>query len=139
MLSSYRSLRLVSACTSLVFTFGCASSTLIRSDPEGADVYINDSKAGTTPYTYSDTKTVGATTRVKLAKDGHEDFETVLKRNEKVEILPLIGGIFFLVPLLWVMGYEDQHNYELKPGKRKTFAENEAAEEDDAARVAPEH
>ena len=70
---------------------------------------------GKTPYTYSDTKTVGSNTRIKLKKEGFEDFETVLSRNEEFQVGACIGGVFFLIPFLWIMGYQPDHNYELSP------------------------
>jgi hypothetical protein len=112
---SRASQRLVAASTLLLFTVGCASTTVIRSEPSGATVYIDGSKVGKTPYTYSDTKTVGSSTRIRLKKEGFEDFETVISRNEEFQVGPCIGGVFFLVPFLWVMGYQPDHNYELSP------------------------
>ncbi|MBN1207798.1 MAG: PEGA domain-containing protein [Myxococcaceae bacterium] len=112
---SRASQRLVAASTLLLFTVGCASTTIIRSEPSGATVYVDGSKAGTTPYTYSDTKIVGSSTRIKLKKEGYEDLETIITRSEQFEVGPCIGGVFFLVPFLWVMGYQPDHNYELSP------------------------
>jgi hypothetical protein len=91
----------------------CASTTVIQSEPSGANVYIDGEKVGVTPHTYNDTKIVGSTVSVKLTKDGYEDFLTSFSRNEKVSVGAVIGGIFFLVPFLWVMEYKPNHNYEL--------------------------
>ena len=103
----------MAATTALVFFAGCASTTVIRSEPAGATVYIDGSKVGKTPYPHSDTKTVGSTTRIKLKMEGYEDYEALLVRNEEFQVGPCIGGVFFLVPFLWVMGYHPEHNYEL--------------------------
>ena len=78
---------------------------MLRSEPSGATVYIDGSKVGKTPYTYSDTKIVGATTQVRLKLEGYEEFQ----------VGPCIGGVFVLVPFLWVMGYRPEHSYELSP------------------------
>ncbi|HVG60939.1 MAG TPA: PEGA domain-containing protein [Hyalangium sp.] len=105
----------MAASTALVLSTGCVSATVIRSEPSGATVYIDGSKVGRTPYTYADTKTVSSITRVRLRKEGYEDFETLLVRNEEFQAGPCVGGVFLLVPLLWVMGYHPEHNYELTP------------------------
>jgi hypothetical protein len=105
----------MAACTALAFSAGCVSSTVIRSDPSGATVYIDGSKVGRTPYIHSDTKTVSSTTTVKLRREGYEDFETLFVRNEEFQLGPCIGGFFTLVPFLWVMGYKPERNYELTP------------------------
>lgn len=112
---SRASRRLFAACTLLTFSVGCVSSTVIRSDPSGAALYIDGSRVGKTPYVYEDTKTVSSTTRVKLKKDGYEDLETVIVRNEEFQLGPCIGGAFVLIPFLWVMGYRPEHHYELEP------------------------
>lgn len=105
----------MAASAALVLSTGCVSATVIRSEPSGATVYIDGSKVGRTPYTYADTKTAGTITRIRLRKEGYEDFETLLVRNEEFQAGPCIGGALFLVPLLWVMGYQPEHNYELTP------------------------
>jgi len=93
----------------------CASTTVLRSEPSGATVYIDGSKVGKTPYTYSDTKIVGASTQVRLKLEGYEEFQTILSRSEEFQVGPCIGGVFVLVPFLWVMGYRPEHSYELSP------------------------
>ncbi|RKE49352.1 PEGA domain-containing protein [Sphingobacterium detergens] len=93
----------------------CASTTLIQSNPIGAKVYIQGEYAGTTPYSYKDTKIVGSTTDLKIEKEGYEPFSTSFSRNEKADVGAIIGGIFVLVPFLWTMKYKDQHTYELIP------------------------
>ncbi|HEX8441263.1 PEGA domain-containing protein [Archangium sp.] len=116
-LQSKRFLRLTAASTALVFSVGCASTTIIRTEPGEANLYIDGSKVGKTPYTYEDTKVVGSSTRVRITKEGYKDFETVLKRDEEFQVGPCIGGFFFLVPWLWIMGYKPEHTYELTPEK----------------------
>jgi len=96
-----------------VLLSGCASTTLIRSNPSGADVYVNSQKKGTTPYSYSDTKIVGSSTNITLKKEGYQDFNVTLVRNEKADVGAIIGGCFFLVPFLWTMKYDTAHNYEM--------------------------
>ena len=91
----------------------CASTTKIDSTPAGATLYINGEKAGTTPYTYPDTKIVGSAVQLKIKKEGYEDFQTTLTRNEEADVGAIVGGVFTLVPLLWSMKYKPTHTYEL--------------------------
>lgn len=97
---------------------GCASTTVIRTEPSDATLYIDGSKTGKTPYSYSDTKITGSTTSIRISKEGYEDFQTVLVRNEQVDAGAIVGGLFFWVPFLWVMGYKPEHTYEMTPLKR---------------------
>jgi hypothetical protein len=96
---------------------GCASTTLIQSDPTGAKVYLDGEPMGKTPYTHTDTKITGSPTQVKLVKEGYEDFHTVIVRNEEVDVGAVVGGVFFLIPFLWVMKYKPVRTYELTPTK----------------------
>jgi len=51
---------------------------------------------------------------VMLRKEGYMDFYFNLKRNETLAVGALIGGVFFLYPLLWLKKYDPVHNYELQ-------------------------
>jgi len=110
-------LRASAAAVALVFAVGCASTTIIKSTPSGAKVYLDGELAGTTPFAMTDTKIVGSVTRLRLALDGYQPFETVISRNEQFDVGACIGGALVLVPWLWIMGYKADHNYELNPGR----------------------
>lgn len=108
----------------------CSSHTMIMSEPQGAKVYIEGQYRGKTPLYYSDAKITGAETRIRLEKEGYETLETYLYRDEKVDAGAIIGGVFFIVPFLWIMEYDDVHTYQLQWN-----GESEEAEEDTTARV----
>lgn len=91
----------------------CSSSTVIRSNPPGAKVYLDNRFVGVTPYQMTDTKIVGSTTQVRLEKEGYKPLYAAITRNEEVDVLALVGGLFLLVPFLWVMKYQDEHVYDL--------------------------
>lgn len=93
----------------------CVSTTSIQSVPSGAKVYIDGQPAGTTPYTYSDTKIVGSMTTVKLEKEGYETTNVAFSRSEQADVGAIIGGILVWFPFLWTMKYNPVHTYELSP------------------------
>ena len=99
----------------LIMFSSCASTTWIKSEPNNAKLYINDEHVGETPYSYSDTRIWGTTNSVRIEKEGYKTFNTTFTRNEEVDILPAIGGIFFLPLFFWTMKYKNSHNYELSP------------------------
>lgn len=101
--------------TGSVFISGCTSATLIQSTPSGAKLYLDGEPVGNTPYKHKDSKVVTTTTRVKLELDGYETLTTTFSKDEEINVCAACGGIFFLVPWLWVLGYKDTHTYELKP------------------------
>lgn len=98
-----------------LFAMSCASTTIIRSMPDGANVYLNEEYAGKTPYAHSDTRVTGSCMVVTLEKEGYEPLITDICRNEETDVGAIIGGFFFLFPFLWTMKYKPTHNYELIP------------------------
>ncbi|MGH8474538.1 MAG: PEGA domain-containing protein [Methylococcales bacterium] len=96
---------------------GCASTTVINSEPNGATVYLNGEKVGTTPYKHTDTKIILSTNTVQLKKDGYQDFTSAFSRNENVNVGALVGGLLVAVPFLWVMDYKPSYSYEMVPLK----------------------
>jgi hypothetical protein len=50
---------------------------------------------------------------VTLTKEGYKDFNGTIKR-EQLSVGALIGGIFFLIPLIWVLEYPSQYNFEME-------------------------
>jgi hypothetical protein len=106
-----RSLGLLCA-ASLVAT-ACSSSTVIRSNPPGAKVFIDGEMVGVTPYEMSDTKIVGSSTHIRLEYPGLQPTQASIKRSEEFDVVACIGGVFLLVPFLWIMGYKADHTYDL--------------------------
>ena len=98
----------------LIFSFGCASHTTIKTIPPGAKVYIEDEYKGETPYKYEDKKIVGSRTYVKLKKDGYKELKTSFQRSEEFDPGPCLGGVLVGVPFLWIMKYKNERIYELE-------------------------
>ncbi|WP_031426899.1 PEGA domain-containing protein [Flavimarina sp. Hel_I_48] len=107
--------RSVSLILVAILLMGCGSTTVIDSIPSNANLYINDQNVGQTPYKHRDSKIVGSSNSIRIEKEGYNSYKTSFSKDEKVAVAPLIGGVFFLVPFLWVMKYEKGHLYELIP------------------------
>lgn len=97
-----------------VLVSGCASTTLLNTAPQGAKVYLDGRLLGVTPIRHTDTAVSGSTKTVRIKKEGFKD-ETAIIRKEEVKIGPIIGGIFFLFPFIWTLGYPDSYTFELEP------------------------
>jgi hypothetical protein len=115
--------KIAAAVTMLSFT-ACPSTTVIRSIPSGAKLYLNGQVAGKTPYLMTDSKFVGTRTTLRLEKPGYETFNGSISRTEELDMGACVGGVFFLIPFLWIMKYQPEHIYELE---RKEGAEAPAA------------
>lgn len=96
-----------------ILASGCASSTVLRTTPAEADVYVQGQRLGETPYTYSDRKISGASTLVTFKKDGYEAYNTTIRKNKKLNVGALISGLLFVWPLFWVLGYDKTYSYNL--------------------------
>lgn len=95
-----------------VFGASCSSSTLIRSTDSEAKIYVDGEYRGKGTVQYSDQKTIGATTSVRIQKEGCEPEMYSFSRNEEFDVGACIGGVFVLVPFLWIQKYKPEHNFE---------------------------
>lgn len=100
----------------LSFLFqSCSSTTMITTEPTGAKVYLNNIYVGETPFTLIDTKISTECTGVRLEKSSFETLNTVICKDEQVNVGAAIGGFFIWPIWLWVFEYYPQHNYILEP------------------------
>ena len=109
------SLTAKAVCMVLIAAFvvtGCASSTLIRSVPPGAKVYVDGQYLGQSPVTHRDSAPLWTTKTVTLKLDGYGDQSGTI-RKENLRVGPLIGCILVYVPCLWLTGYPDQYTFTL--------------------------
>ncbi len=107
-----KGLTLVTAFVFLLGCLGCASSTVIKSIPPGAKLYIDGQVKGETPYTHTDRSIAGTWRNLTLKKEGYKDFSGHIKRDE-LSVLALIGGIFLVVPFLWIFEYQPEYTFEM--------------------------
>ncbi|MFA5625713.1 MAG: PEGA domain-containing protein, partial [Bradymonadales bacterium] len=111
---SFRVKASIAAIVLILFTFSCSSSTLITSEPSGAQLFINGKNVGQTPYKHKDMKITGSTLSVRLEMEGYETLSTHITKNEDLHVGALIGGIFFLWPFIWILEYDEAYHYKLK-------------------------
>tara|TARA_B110000046_G_scaffold64643_1_gene72093 strand:- start:1778 stop:3031 length:1254 start_codon:yes stop_codon:yes gene_type:complete len=99
----------------LFFLSSCKSTTLITSNPPGADLYISDTYKGTTPYKYSDRQPTGSPVRIELRKDGFETLNERFNRNQRLDWGVFCFGGPLLIPYFWLFRYDKTNNFNLKP------------------------
>jgi hypothetical protein len=111
-------LSFVASCLAFASILGCSSSTIIHSSDPETKIYVDGMNMGKGTVTYSDTKIVGSTTTVMLKKDGCEPQTFLFSRNEEFDAGACAGGVFLLVPFLWVEKYRPQHNFDFECDKK---------------------
>jgi|GEM_PF-3579386 len=114
--------RFVSSALVVLLSTGCASSTVIRSSPSGAQVRARSGEVlGRTPFEYSDSATVNNTESFTVEMDGYETEYVTIKRDQWSGARTaggIIGGLFILpvfATLFWAADYRDSYHVELSP------------------------
>jgi len=92
---------------------------MIRSTDPEAKIYVDGEFKGKGNVTHTDTKIIGSTTSVRLEKEGCEPAFFTFSRNEEFDAGACAGGVFVLVPFLWVQKYKAERTYEYVCTKRK--------------------
>jgi hypothetical protein len=105
--------KLVALAIGFFFIFGCASTTLIKSNPPGAKLQVDGQVMGETPHFYTDKAVAGTVRTVTLKKEGYKDLNGNIRRDE-LSVPALIGGIFLIVPFVWILEYPPQYNFEME-------------------------
>lgn len=109
---------LIAAALSMSF-IACSSTTTIRSTDPEAKIYVDGEYKGKGTVTHTDTKTVGSSTSVRLEKPGCEQRNYTFTRNEEFDAGACAGGVFVLVPFLWIQKYKPEHVYEFECEKKR--------------------
>lgn len=111
--------KLVTGLMAIAFFASCSSTTMIRSTDSQAKIYVDGELKGTGTATHTDSKTIGSTTSVRIEKAGCEPQFYSFSRNEEFDAGACLGGVFVLVPFLWIQKYKAEHNYEYTCTPRK--------------------
>ena len=81
---------------------GCATSTVIVTDPPGAKVYDDKgSELGTTPYTFESSMWLWEKAELEVKKEGYQSKSFEVSRSE-IDIVPTIGSAALFVCLGFV-------------------------------------
>jgi hypothetical protein len=96
----------------LVQIVACSSTTRIQATNPNAKIYVNGEYLGQGSGSHTDTRIVGARNEVRLESNGCKPQVESFSRNEELSVGALIGGIFLLVPFLWIMEYKPSRTYE---------------------------
>ncbi|ATB27770.1 PEGA domain-containing protein [Melittangium boletus] len=113
--------RLMSVPLLLVLTTGCASTTVIRSDPSGARVKSRSGELlGRTPYEHSDSATVNHTESFVLELEGYAPEYVTIRRDQWNSVRTaggIVGGLFVFpvfATLFWAADYKPLYSVELR-------------------------
>lgn len=92
----------------------CSSTTMIRTTDSQAKIYVDGEYKGKGQVSHTDTKIIGSTTSVRIEKPGCESMHYTFARNEEFDAGACAGGVFVLVPFLWIQKYKPERTYEFE-------------------------
>lgn len=119
-MKTYLKITTIALLLSLIFA-SCRSLTVIDTNVQNADLFINGNYVGKTPYTYSDKKIVGSIVFVRIEKEGYEPIVGYFVRDQKLVATNLVFSLVaYGIPLLWIMEYNPVQYFELKPIDNQT-------------------
>lgn len=94
---------------------GCRQQTVIRTEPEGARVWVDQVRVeGTAPATYQSRCGFPGTARIKVAKEGYEpvrDWPMEKSYHADITLLWLIPGV---IPYFFTARFEDELSIPMK-------------------------
>jgi hypothetical protein len=90
----------------------CSSSTTIRVDDPEARIYIDGEYRGMGHTHYRDRKLAFTRRDVSIRKDGCEEQDYTIRRNERPDVGAIVFGYYLGLPLLWLSQYKDDHDYQ---------------------------
>lgn len=110
----------------LLFT-SCASSTTIGVIPRSveAEIYADGKYIGDAPAVLRDSKISGAGTMITIEAEGYEHYKAYIEKSDHINMGALVGGIFLVVPYIWIMGYEPYYEFYLTEEKHSDKSEND--------------
>ena len=97
----------------------CSSTTMVRTTDNEAKIYIDGEYRGKGMVSHTDMKILGSVTQVKIEKEGCEPMMYTFAKNEEFDAGACAGGVFVLVPFLWIQKYKADHIYEYSCVKKK--------------------
>lgn len=100
---------------SVVFMPACAQTSRIISEPEGAEVEIDNIYIGTTPCNYISRSGLPDQAYIKLSKEGYEPVKNGIIHKAYRADISLLLLIAVFVPYFFSARFEDTYNFALKP------------------------
>ncbi len=105
--------KVIALMTAFFFLFcGCAT-TIIKSKPQGAKVYMDGELKGETPCAYTNAGGVGTSKIVTLKMEGHKDNVGQIKKN-KPSWPVIVLGLFAWPFLIWAADFEPEYTFEME-------------------------
>ena len=105
--------KLISLTIASLFLFGCAT-TVIKTKPSGAKVYMDGKLLGETPCTYSNAGAVGSSKIVTLKMEGYKDNVGQIKKDHPSWPKIIAGAVVAWPLLIWAADFPPEYTFEME-------------------------
>ncbi len=97
----------------------CATTTMIKTVPEGADIYFQGDLMGKTPWKLDDGYGLPALVTIRFVKEGYVPLEVRLEKETSypVGIASLIPYPPFPLSYFWTWKFDKSYSFKLTPKK----------------------
>ena len=104
----------------LIFLAGCATKTIIHTEPPGAMLYINGREVGKTPCAYDSKHGPPKIYRIQIIKEGYEPVEILVDTEVSPEgtLVGVVAASMACMPCLFpffAFRLADKYEFRLKP------------------------
>ena len=48
---------------------------------------------------------------IRIEVEGYQDYVTYIEKSSHLNVGALVGGLFFVVPYAWILGYEPYYEF----------------------------
>jgi hypothetical protein len=96
----------------ILLFYSCSSQTLIKTSDD-VKIYIDGDFKARGSYLLRDNKIVFSETAVSLKREGCLEVNYVIRKNERLNYKSLLMS-FLVLPLLWLMEYEENRVYNFE-------------------------
>jgi hypothetical protein len=79
-----------------------------------AKIYINNEYYGNDSAVYTDMKVSFMRSIIRVEKKGCVPLSYVLRKNDRVDYMAILGGVLLIAPIVWLMKYRPVYHLEYK-------------------------
>lgn len=107
-----RIFKFISLLIAFTFLFGCSSTTVIKSQPKEAQVFIDGKLTCVTPCDYWDREVGMPEHKIELRKEGYKTLESKITKDNFAA--RRLFAFFLVIPLAYLYDYPEQYFFSLE-------------------------
>jgi hypothetical protein len=108
----------------------CATTTMIKTIPEGADIFLQGDLMGKTPWKLEDNYSLPEEVTIRLEREGYVPLEVRLEKETSyiLGVISLVPYPPFPLSYFWTWKFDKSYSFKLTPKKEPTPGEKPGPE-----------